>query len=155
MSNKRSFFEKLTGNIKFTSDDTIEHDDAYLHGEELEDETETYEEDEDEMGELSVDMYQINGAIILKAMVAGVPKSDIDITLTRDMVSISGSRSSKAEAKIERNFYQELYWGGFERTIELPEEIDIEEVEAHEQNGLLTLILPLVDKDKQARIKIK
>lgn len=138
--------------MKFTSDDTIEHDDMYLEGEELE---ESYEEEEDEIGELSVDMYHVNGAIIIKAMVAGVPKSDIDITLTRDMISISGSRQSKVEGKIERNYYQELYWGGFERTIELPEEIDIEEVEAHEQNGLLTLILPLVDKDKQARIKIK
>lgn len=153
---KKSFFEKLTGSIKFNNEESIKdmHDDDYLDDdvEELVDEEEY---DEDEIGELSVDMYQIDGAIVIKAMIPGIQKSDIDITLTRDMITIQGSRQNKSEGKIHDMYYQELYWGGFERTIELPEEIDIEASEAHEAHGLLTLILPLIDKHKQANLKIK
>ncbi|MDD3693822.1 MAG: Hsp20/alpha crystallin family protein [Candidatus Pacebacteria bacterium] len=159
MSNKKSFFEKLTGSIKFRHVDD-EHD--FIDDEYLEDEEEFEEDDEneyhdslDEVGELSVDMYRNDSAIIIKAMVAGIEKSDINITLSRDRVQIEGSRSQNIEGKLEEIYFEELFWGSFERTLDLPEEIDIELAEAHEQHGLLTLILPLIDKDRQTRIRIK
>lgn len=159
MNNKKSFFEKLTGSIKFNSEeeefDTI--DGEYLESEEEEIDEEQDDDDnyDDEIGELSVDMYRIDGAIIIKTMVAGIQKSEIDITLTRDQITIEGSRKSDPEGKIDESYYEELFWGSFERTIDLPEEIDIELAEAHESHGLLTLVLPLVDRNRQARLKIK
>lgn len=160
MSNKKSFFEKLTSGIKFSSEeeefDTVEGE--YLEAEEPEEE-EIVEDDtdyrEEEVGELSVDMYRVSNAIIIKTMVAGIQKSEIDITLTRDQIIIEGSRKNEAEGRVTEVYYEELFWGSFERTIDLPEEIDIEMAEAHEAHGLLTLILPLVDKNRQARLKIK
>lgn len=158
--NKRNFFEKLTGSIKFSSDEEYIKDDneEYVEEEVLESD-DLYDEDDDfdteEVGELSVDMYRVNNAIIIKTMVAGIQKSEIDISLTRDQVKIEGSRANDPEGRIETHYYEELYWGAFERTIELPEEVDIELAEAHESHGLLTLVLPLVDKDRQARIKIR
>lgn len=159
MNNKKSFFEKLTGSIKFNSEeeefDTL--DGEYLEDESEEEELEDEEVDtyEEEVGELSVDMYRVANAIIIKTMVAGIQKSEIDITLTRDQVIIEGSRKNEPEGRIDTTYFDELYWGAFERTIELPEEIDIELAEAHESHGLLTLVLPLVDRDRQARLKIK
>ncbi|MCI5051403.1 MAG: Hsp20/alpha crystallin family protein [Candidatus Pacebacteria bacterium] len=156
MTNKKSFFEKLTGSIKFNSE---EEEFDTMDGEYLEAEEEEFEEEEDayeeEIGELSVDMYRVNNAIIIKTMVAGIQKSEIDITLTRDQITIEGSRKNDPEGRIDEHYYEELFWGSFERTINLPEEIDIELAEAHESHGLLTLVLPLVDRDRQARLKIK
>jgi HSP20 family protein len=88
-------------------------------------------------------------------LIPGIQKSEIDITLTRDLVIIQGLRKNEPEARVEESYFEELHWGAFERSIELPEEIDIELAEAHESHGLLTLVLPLVDKDRQARLKIK
>jgi HSP20 family protein len=158
MASKKSFFEKLTGGIRFTGDDDYEVlENEYPRHEEEDDEPETeeYASRYDEVGELSVDMYRVSNAIIIKTMVAGIQKSEIDITLTRDKIRIEGSRYNQPEGPIEDTYYEELYWGAFERVIELPEEIDIELAEAHEEHGLLTLILPLVDRDRQARLKIK
>lgn len=160
MANKKSFFEKLTGSIKFSTDDEYEvlDDKVTTHDEYEDDDYESedeYRDDYNEVGELSVDMYQINGAIIIRTMVAGIQKSEIDITLTRDRVQIQGSRHSEHEGSMDEVYYQELYWGAFERTIDLPEEVDIELAEAEESHGLLTLILPLVDRGRQARLKIK
>lgn len=171
MKNKKSFFEKLTGSIKFNDDelekkesrhyyqDDIDEDENYDDEDEIleseKSDYEEYEEEIEEVGELSIDMYRIHNAIVIKAMVAGIQKSEIDISLTRDLVTIEGSRKREHETQIEENYFDELYWGAFERSIELPEEVDIEMAEAHEAHGLLTLILPLVDKHKQARLKIK
>lgn len=157
MANKKSFFEKLTGSIRFNTEeeiDTIEGE--YLESEQedidtLED-TNSYEE---EIGELSVDMYRVQNTIIIKTMVAGIEKSGIDISLTRDQITIEGTRRNEPEGRIDEVYYEELFWGSFERTIDLPEEIDIELAEAHESHGLLTLVLPLVDRNKQARLRIK
>lgn len=160
MTNKKSFFEKLTGSIKFNNEGEEDYDvmdGEYLESEEEEFDDPNEEEDtyEEEVGELSVDMYRVNNAIIVKTMVAGIQKSEIDITLTRDQVIIEGSRKNEPEGRIDTTYFEELYWGAFERTINLPEEIDIELAEAHESHGLLTLVLPLVDRDRQARLKIK
>ena len=57
--------------------------------------------------------------------------------------------------KDEDFFVQELYWGGFSRTITLPEEIDVDAAEAIEKHGLLILKLPKVDKCRKTKLKIK
>ena len=158
MANKKSFFEKLTGSIKFSNDDEYEIlEDNMIHSsdEEEQEDVDDTEEAYDDVGELSVDMYRLNEAIVIRTMVAGIQKSEIDITLTRDRVQIQGSRHSEHEGAMDETYYQELYWGAFERTIDLPEEVDIELAEAQESHGLLTLILPLVDRERQARLKIK
>ncbi len=168
MSNKKSFFEKLTTGIKFNNgdedydlyeDEFLDHDedenDAQARKLSIEEEYDDEYDEAEEIGELSIDMYQVDKAIIIKTMVAGIQKSDIDITLTRDMVVIEGNRNRDKHGTVREVYFEELYWGAFERTIELPEEIDIELAEAHENHGLLTLVLPLVDKHKQARIKIQ
>jgi len=165
MSNKKSFFEKLTGSIKFNNDDDYEvYDEEFLDESDVDEKTRKltieeseYEEQEyeEEVGELSIDMYRADGAIIIKTMVAGIQKSEINITLTRDLIVIEGSRKPEHHGSVQVTYFEELYWGAFERTIELPEEIDIELAEAHENHGLLTLVLPLVDRNRQARLKIK
>ena len=174
MTHKKSFFEKLTGSIKFNNDEEYDkhdiYDEEYLDDDdELENDesrklsidSEKYEDDDyeaeedEEIGELSIDMHRINNSIVIRTMVAGIKKTEIDITLTRDMVVIEGTRQPENLGKIKDTYYEELFWGAFERTIELPEEVDIEEAEAHEHHGLLTLVLPLVDRHKQARLKIK
>ncbi len=164
MTNKKSFFEKLTGSIKFNNEDEYDiYEDEYLEDEEKksleitsDDDYDEEENDyEEEIGELSIDMYRIDNTIVIKTMVAGIQKSDINITLTRDMVTIEGNRQPENLGKIQNVYFEELFWGAFERVIELPEEVDIELAEAHEHHGLLTLILPLVDRHRQARLKIK
>ena len=111
--------------------------------------------EEDEAGELAVDVYQTPTHIIIKAMIAGVRPEDLDISITRDMVTIRGRRERHTEGTNGDFFFQELYWGSFTRTIVLPQEVEIEEAEASEKHGLLVIRLPKVDKGRQAKLKVK
>ena len=111
--------------------------------------------DDEEDGELAVDMYQTPTEIVIKTMVAGVKPEDLDISITRDMVTIRGKRMESYEENENDFFHKELYWGSFSRTIVLPAEVEIEEAEASEKHGLLTLILPKIDKNRQSKLKVR
>ena len=155
MKDNRSFFEKLTGSMKMDESSDIEVEDApsKLPGKGSLSSESLYDEEED--GQLTVDLYQTPTEIIIKSMVAGVKPEDLDIAITRDMVTIKGKRETERFVKDEDYIHQELYWGSFSRTIMLPAEIEVEEAEAVEKHGLLILRLPKIDKNRQTRLKVK
>ena len=145
---KKSFFEKLTGIIKV--DDESEEKNL---AENLEEEIEEMESETE--GQLAVDMYQTQSEIVVKTMIAGVKPEDLDINITRDMITIKGKREETKDFSDDDFFHKELYWGSFSRTIILPQEVDVEEAEAINKNGLLTIRLPKLDKNRQAKLKVK
>lgn len=111
--------------------------------------------EEEEAGELAVDVYQTPSHLIIKAMIAGVRPEDLDVSITRDLVTIRGKRERHVEGTAGDFFFQELYWGSFARTLVLPQEVEIEEAEATEKHGLLIIKLPKLDKGRQAKLKVK
>jgi len=162
---KPSFLERLTGSMKADKYDDV-LDDEHEFGAEDEKKSEGYQEesewhgqegpdDEKLDGELPVDMYQTGDAIVIRALVAGVSPEDLDIAITRDMVTIRGSREEYQEAANDDYYHRELFWGSFSRTLLLPEEVLIDEAEAQEKHGLLEIRLPKVDKGRSTRLKVK
>lgn len=161
---KPSFLERLTGAMNA---DDFEDDFADERIEsEREQEEELYDRESEwhgqaavpetePEGELPIDMYQTGDNIVIRALVAGVDPDDLDIAITRDMVTIKGKREEYKESGDDDYFHHELFWGGFTRTILLPEEILIDEAEAREKHGLLEIVLPKVDKERSARLKVK
>src|SRR5690349_2704773 len=137
MSKEKGFFKRLKGALS-PEDKEMEFFDS---DEEVESTKPSWKDDDDIEGELSVDVYETATNIIIKAIIAGVKKEDLDISLSRDMVSIKGSRVSESNIDEGDYFHKELYWGGFARTILLPQEVDIEKADAFEDKGMLTLKL--------------
>lgn len=143
---KRSFFERITGSIPLSREiEEVEEDiqkDVWVNN--------TIEE-----GELSVDVYQNQNEIIIKTMVAGVRPEDLDVSISRDMVTLKGKRESERMIADHDYFHKELYWGTFSRTIVLPQEIDVDAAEAIEKHGLLIIKLPKLDKNRSTRLKVR
>ncbi len=165
---KKSFFERLTGSVSVDEyDDFEEGNEGYGAHEAPErfaaeeerapqrEEDNHWMEEELEEGQLTVDVFQTPDEIVIKSIVAGVNPSDLDVSITRDMVTIRGKREEKKEVSDENYFHKELYWGSFSRTILLPSEIDVEGAQAQEKHGLLTIRLPKIDKEKMTKIKVK
>ncbi len=164
---KPSFLERLTGAAPANDYDRILDDDHHFGDEEQDSDTNTLASDQDDWdpndnepsapqeGELPVDMYQTNDSIIIKALVAGVSPTDLDISITRDMVTIRGMREEYQETNDDNYFHRELFWGSFSRTLLLPEEVVIDEAEAQEKHGLLEIRLPKLDKHRSTQLKVK
>jgi HSP20 family protein len=149
---KRSFLERLTGSISLTEDETPEERPKKIS---IQGEKEHWLEEEAEEGELSVDVYQTPTEIVIQTMVAGVKPEDLNISITREMVTLQGRRDRPTEVDEGNYFQKELYWGSFSRTILLPHEVETEEADAIEKHGLLTLRLPKIDKAKIQKVRVK
>ena len=142
---KKSFFRRITGSQIEDEDDNKE----------LEIEKQDFLDNDDSEGELTVDVYETPSHIIVKTLIAGVKKEDMDIALSRDMVALRGKRELEENIEESNYFHRELYWGTFSRTILLPQEVDIERAEAVENQGMLTIRLPKIDKGRQTKLKVK
>lgn len=164
---KPSFLDRLTGGGHGDDYDRI-LDEKHQFGQDddlaVQD---TYQEEEEEEwepggaagstqdGELPVDMYQTEDAIVIRALVAGVSPNDLEISITRDMVTIRGVREEFQETHDDGYFHRELFWGSFSRTLVLPEEVAIDEAEAQEKHGLLEIKLPKLDKHRSTQLRVK
>jgi len=147
-----NFFEKLTGGIHSDEDDFNTDERHEVNREEKQDD---WVEEENSEGELSMDVYQTPDEIIIKAMIAGVKPENLDVDISRDMVTVKGYREEQKHVDEEDYFYRELYWGSFSRTILLPQEIEPEEASATEKHGLLEIHLPKIDRKKSTKLKVK
>jgi HSP20 family protein len=71
------------------------------------------------------------------------------------MVTIRGSRENSQEVAEENYYYQECFWGSFSRSVILPCDIKIDQVEASMKNGILTIKMPKVEKNSATKIQVK
>ena len=110
--------------------------------------------EENDEGQLSVDVFQTADSVIIKSTIAGVRPEDIDISINNDMITIRGQRQNEEDVAEDDYFYQECYWGAFSRSIILPVEVKAEEVDATLKNGVLTVSLPKAKKSKSVSVKV-
>jgi len=141
--NPLSLWQKLTGNVNLEDEEREEEEETEEGG--------VFEED----AELNIDLYQTPNEIIVQTMVPGVRPEDLQIEISRDTLTIRGKREGNRAITDDNYYIRELYWGSFSRTIQLPEEVDIDEAEAVEKHGLLILKLPKVDKQRKSNVRVK
>lgn len=112
-------------------------------------------EEEQAEGQLPVDVYQTPNEIIIRTFVAGVRPDELNVSISRDVVVIEGSREERDSVDESDYFTRELFWGSFSRTIHLPQEVDVDESAASAKDGLLSIVLPKLDKTRQTKLRVK
>ncbi len=90
----------------------------------------------------SVNMDETGDKIRITAELPGVEKENIDISLSGNSITLKGEKRDQEEKK-GRNYYRlERYYGSFNRTLELPCEVDADKIDASFKKGVLTVNLP-------------
>ena len=110
--------------------------------------------DEDTVFDLPIDVYQDEQNIYLRTFIPGVKKEQIEINITRDVVDIEGERVEEEKISNDNYHQRELIWGKFSKKVLLPHEIDVDRVKANTKFGMLTLILPKLDKDRSVKVSL-
>ena len=96
------------------------------------------------------DVFETLDSIILRIEISGMNEEDIDITINKNIINISGIRVDDILDK--KAFHQmEVNFGEFNSSIEINIPIQIEKAEAKYSNGMLIIVLP---KAKQKSISI-
>ena len=155
MAKKLSFFDRLTGASADDGFNAFEEEVPRGKPLPIQHQNDIPEPQQEGEAQLTVDVYQTPNEIVIKALVAGVRPDDIDIAITRDMVTLRGRRVEQKDIDDDNFVYRELYWGAFSRTVVLPAEVDVDMAEAEQKHGLLTIRLPKINKDRQTKLKVR
>lgn len=110
-------------------------------------------------GQLAIDVYETDAEIIVRSTIAGIKTEALDIFIENNMLTIKGNREKPNEDSgdfsFKRYLYQECYWGKFSRQAILPEEVNNADAKASMKDGILTIVIPKLQKEKRKTISIK
>ncbi len=104
------------------------------------------------VGQVAVDIHEQDGYYIIKAPIAGVRMSDIDIEITDNVLVIRGERRQPDDVEPGQYLVQECFWGAFERRVTLPGPVDPRRVKAtFNKESILKILVP---REREEKIKI-
>ncbi len=106
-------------------------------------------------GELTVDVYQTDEDLVIQSVIAGITPENLNISIENDMVIIRGNREKPTEKEKRNYFFQECYWGPFSRELVLPEEVDNSRIQASLKNGVLTIRIPKIEREKKRKVSVE
>ncbi len=102
-----------------------------------------------------VDIIDSDDDILIRAELPGVDKKDLDISMTDTSVTIN-AKTSYEDKEEKGNYYRsEIVQGEYSRTVNLPAEVDIDNVKTSFKNGVLELDVPKLARAKRRNIEIK
>jgi HSP20 family protein len=102
----------------------------------------------------SVDIYETDDALVIKAELPGVSKDDVSVEIHENTLTLRGQRKHETEVKDEHYHRVERAYGTFQRSFVLPSMVDREKVQATFKDGVLELHLPRLESTKPRRIAI-
>lgn len=105
-------------------------------------------------GRIAVDIYEQDDYYIIKAPIAGVKLSDLDIEVNENVITIRGTRRQQDNIPDGKYYLQECYWGAFSRSVTLPFPVDPRKVKAtFNKDSILKILIPKEEKIKIVRIQ--
>ncbi len=118
---------------------------------------EEWEPADDFPGQLAVDVYETADKLVVKARTAGISKQDLDVSISDNILTISGVLSGGEDEQTTRWHIQECYWGEFSRTIALPVQVreDENSVKAELKDGVLTITFEKEKVEAPKKIEIQ
>lgn len=102
-----------------------------------------------------VDVTETDNDVRVSAELPGMDQKDIDVTISRDTLTIRGEKKEETETRKEGYFHAERYFGSFQRTVPLPREVVTDKARATFRNGVLTVVLPKTEEVKTETRKVE
>lgn len=102
----------------------------------------------------SLEVKEDENQFLVHLDIPGMERKDLDISVTGNILTIKGERKEEESKKGKGYFYSERRYGSFQRSVELPVEVDSDKVAAAYKDGVLELTLPKSEKAKPKQIKV-
>jgi HSP20 family protein len=102
----------------------------------------------------SVDIKETDDAYMVKGELPGVDKSDMDVSINDNTLTIRGEKKVEKEDEKHDMHRNECFYGSFERSFSLPKQVDVNNVQASYKDGVLKLTIPKTEEEKPKQIKV-
>jgi HSP20 family protein len=103
----------------------------------------------------SIDLYQTDDEVVVKASLPGLKADDVHISVTNGVLSLSGEFKQKDDVRESTYHIREHRYGSFERSLTLPVDVETDRSKADFKDGILTITLPKAESVKPKTISIK
>jgi len=103
---------------------------------------------------LPVDVLEQDGKFVVRAVVPGVTSEGLDIQIENNVLTIKGERVQEQTSEDAKVYRRELSYGAFSRSIRLPQNLQLDSVDAEFKNGVVTISIPKVEEPKPQAIKV-
>ena len=97
----------------------------------------------------SADISETEKEYVIRAELPAVKKEDVQVTLDEGTITIKGERKQRTEDKSEKFHRVESFYGSFERSFSLPENINSDAIRCESKDGILTVHIPKTETPKQ------
>jgi HSP20 family protein len=104
--------------------------------------------------EPAAEVAESDGDVIVKLEVPGVAKDQLHVSVAEDEVTVRGETRKETEEKKKNYYRQEIRYGAFERTVELPADVDPTKASAELKDGILKITLPKAAQAKARRVDV-
>jgi HSP20 family protein len=106
--------------------------------------------------EPAIDLYETEDEFVVTVELAGIRESDLQMTVDRNVFTVRGERQKTLPGSKTGIYHQmEISSGLFERSVALPEAVDVENARASYENGLVEVILPKFKKEWKIKVGVK
>ena len=85
----------------------------------------------------------------------GIAKEDVKVNINEGILSISAERKQPELKEQEQWLRNEINYGTYERSIQLPYSVEVEKITATHENGILSIVLPKHENAKPKQISIR
>jgi HSP20 family protein len=102
----------------------------------------------------AMDLVETEDHLVLRGDLPGMSEDDVNIEIKDGVLTVSGERKAESEEKREGYHRIERAFGSFSRSLNLPQGIDPEKVDAHFDNGVLEVRIPKPAEAKPTRVQI-
>ena len=105
------------------------------------------------LGTLPMDTVRRDGEVVLRFDIPGVDPEKIDVTVDHGYLTVSATRE-QTKAEGDQRVVRERYYGNVTRRVRLSDNLDAENIEAANSNGVLEIRIPVHEEAKPRKIAV-
>jgi len=103
----------------------------------------------------AMDLVETTDHYVLRADLPGLGDEDVNVQLEDNVLTISGERKTEQHTEQEGFYRLERAFGGFSRSLTLPDGVDPDSIQAHFDRGVLEITIPKPEQKKPRQVQIK
>ena len=104
----------------------------------------------------AVDVKETDKSFVLSADIPGLTKKDVKVCVANGKLTVSGERAFQTDQESDNYHYRERRFGTFDRSFNLPENVDEEKISASFKNGILNVTIPkhenILPKEREIKV---
>lgn len=105
--------------------------------------------------EPAVNLYETDKEVVVEIEAPGFEPKDIEVSIDNQNLYLKGKTSKREEEKGKNYWRKEIRRESFERIVRLPVKVNEKEASASFKNGILKVVIPKIETEKEKKVKVE